>query len=425
MEIMKSNKVRSIAGAGVITGAVVFGVEAMETGNLKAAEANILTESQETVDIENGAGHYDVDGVIPTFDCAVDIDGSAQLITLEDGRKFVRTDIGASKQTDPTVRDDEHKLATANLSTPIDALALVGGKEKVLTAVQTAVCEDPLLGMSIANMVRGINVDGQRVDEVNQFLADLPEGEDAINDNAASMLPVMFDGYPQATEEYEEFAETLNTLLDRFVNEGVQGEISTTENYELGARGAQVALLPEVVVNQDQYEGTFLVFELTDKEGNCEIRFLINVDDKRPALQEDYCESIITTTTPDGTVTTTTMVTTTTERTTTSTTTTPGSSTTTSVPTTTTGRKGVPATTIAPPSTTERPSTTTLIPAPSTSSPDTLPVTPTTIDRVPPTSTIQHPDGPPITSAPPTTEAPPATIPPTETTLSTGTVPSR
>lgn len=66
------------------------------------------------------------------------------------------------------------------------------------------------------------------------------------------------------------------TLVGRFHNAGISKR-PTTWNYHLGHGGLAVNKVPSFGLNPKQYDGHFLVLEMTEKTGGCFIRFGFNV----------------------------------------------------------------------------------------------------------------------------------------------------
>ncbi|MFT4532383.1 MAG: hypothetical protein ACI9T8_000403 [Candidatus Saccharimonadales bacterium] len=352
---------------------------------------------------------------LPSFDCVVDADHTVGRIVI-DGNTYIVPDIGAVKGTDPTVRNTETKLRSGNLSTPI-VTEIPLDKEQILLQEQSAICEDLLLGFDAVHMLDQFVIDGKRLGDVdtNDWLRDNAGDVEDINDRALALLPQYEKAVADmdddeiremlvANDEYMEIANRVNTLLGMAYNSGLVVDVDAGLNHELEARGAQAGSLPEIVENPEGYTGNFLRLRFTDKENNCEVDLLLNVDGKRLAEEEDkVCIVFSTTTTsPTGEITTTTTVVTT------STTTLPE------------GRKDTPATLVDVTTTTTIAGTTTTAAnnqEPVVTAPDNLTTDPDAA-TTPPEVDVYHPDlGPVDEEGNPTevTPAPSTSLPPAET----------
>lgn len=343
-----------------------------------------------------------------TVDCEKLV-GEGATKKLDDGTAVIDFEVGALAP----VADGGRKWSDA-ISTPFKATV----PKDALKEIQAAICQDPLLGATVAHLFAGFEVQGVKVVDLNDWLKPYGMEADQINDLAAGFIPLLdVSGTPNQEQlaeaisqnlEYQRLAEKLGTLLDRFSVVGIQAEQSVL-NYQLTSGGLVVGKIPEVAINATQESLPALVLELNAKPGICLARLGFNAGDKRPEIFD--CPPVNPPTAPPS-----------------------GGSTTTTPPATTapcgdksSGRLpdescGVPYTTV-PRSDTTTPGTGTTRPTvPPTAPPDTLPpgVTPTTWDVVPTPSTIQLPDSPPVTGTAPTTVPPPATAPPA---TNTGTVP--
>jgi len=338
-----------------------------------------------------------------TVDCQ-QLLGEDATMKLEDGTAVIRFEVGALKP----VRMDGRAWSDA-ISNPLKATL----PAEALKEIQAAICQDPLMGVTVAHLFAGLGVEGVKVVDLNDWLKPYAVEAAQINDLAVGFIPLL-DVAPPTEEqvasaisqnlEYQDLAESLGTLLGRFQVVGIQAEQSVL-NYHLDAGGLAVGKLPEVGLNPAQENLPALVLEANVKPGNCLARVGFNVGDKRPEVFG--CPPV---NPPGGNI--------------------PGGST--SVPTTTpcgdksSGRQadgtcGVAYTTV-PRSGTTTPGSTSSPTVPGTAPKDSLPpgVTPTTWDVVPTPSTIQSPNSPPVSGTSPTTLAPPVTAP---TATNTGTVP--
>lgn len=312
------------------------------------------------------------------------------------GRTIVPYDIGALKGVPPRKWSDA-------LSTPLQG----GNSKQWLASLQGAVCQDPLLGSTVANFFANMSVGRISVLRLNPWLLSFAGSASSIHTNATRTVTPLLDvkkpTQAQALDavkrnlEWQSVAEKLDTLLTRFhVGAVVRSERSVL-NYHLLGGGLVVGGLPEVGLNPNQESLPALGLDLTEKGICAPIKKIgFNLGDKRPELfATPVCmvptfKSIPPGSTPSTTASTTGIPTTT-----------PPSSPTTSPPTTkptvppTTGPK-CPSGKCVPPTTVPAPPTTRPTPSTTTTQPTTVPPT-----------TQAPPSPPPSTSAPPTTTPPP------------------
>lgn len=221
-----------------------------------------------------------------TFNCTKDVDNTAEVVTLADGSKIVRPEVGARPGKG---------LWGDSISTPMKHTENRKAAER---EIKTALCEDPVVASMVARHFAEMEIDGHKIINMNPWLKPYAGNPSGINDDAERLMP----GYGkelkgdkaveealEAKREHEALAEKLATLLDRYKNLGFKGNVTTTLNYHLKAGGHKVEGMPEVELNEDQYKGRFLVFELTDKDGDCLRVLMFNTGDKRLA-ESGVCE---------------------------------------------------------------------------------------------------------------------------------------
>ncbi|MDB5168995.1 MAG: hypothetical protein JWO41_351 [Candidatus Saccharibacteria bacterium] len=175
------------------------------------------------------------------------------------------------------------------LSTPL-AGSTPAEKRRALYA---AVCEDPELGSSIANMLAHLTVDGVNVGSLNSWLSPFAGDASQINDIAASYIPLMDVKKPTSAQvkvaasknvEWQEVASKVDTLIGRFSLGDVRSLASVT-NYHLTAGGLSVGGLSEVGINPHQENLPALTMSVTLKGGCAPLKVIgFNVGDKRPEV---------------------------------------------------------------------------------------------------------------------------------------------
>lgn len=210
-------------------------------------------------------------------------DGELHTIETEDGQTVVKFEVGALLPVGMAGRAWSDALSSPVLSQqPADAR-----KE-----IQAAICQDPLLGVTVAHLFAHMEVEGVKVVDLNDWLKPFAVDVSEINDLAAGFIPLL-DAQVPSNEQltaainqnlaYQEVAEKLGTLLDRFSVKGIKAEQSVL-NYHLDAGGLVVGKLPEVGLNPNQESLPALVLELNAKPGNCLAQVGFNAGDKRPEV---------------------------------------------------------------------------------------------------------------------------------------------
>lgn len=216
-----------------------------------------------------------------TVDCPMLVVANGGSTMAVGGQTVVAWRVGALQATPPRMWSDALGVPLSG-STP----------QQQLSALQAAICEDPLLGATYANMFAGLMVGNVRVGSLNPWLDPFADSGQ-INDRAASYI-VLLDGtnppkdqLKRAVERnvaWQQVAGKLDTLLGRFVLVGDQSPMSV-RNWHLVAGGLVAGGLPEVGLNPNQENLPALVLSVTAK-GACAPLALVgaNLGDKRPEV---------------------------------------------------------------------------------------------------------------------------------------------
>lgn len=191
-------------------------------------------------------------------------------------QNVVKYDIGALKGTPPRKWSDA-------ISTPLH-----GG----LNGVKQAVCTDPLYGVTVANMLANLNVDGVRVASLNPWIRPFADVS-KINDKAANFVPLLDVKSPSSTQvqkaiaknhDYQELANRVNTLLSRFKVTGTD-TLRSVKNWHLAGAGLKVGGLPEVNLEKRQDGRKALILVVTSKNACAPLKRIgFNLGDKRPEV---------------------------------------------------------------------------------------------------------------------------------------------
>lgn len=191
-------------------------------------------------------------------------------------RHLVKFRVAALKGTPP------RKWSTA-LSTPM---------RPRLSAVQQAVCHDPLYGVTVANMFANLHVDGVSVASLNHWLRPYRNAA-KINDRAAGFIPLLDVAHPSGRQirhavvrdhDYQRLANRLNTLLSRFQVRGTHA-LRSVKNWHLVAGGLKVDGLPEVGLSKRQDRRKALILVVTAKNRCAPLKRIgFNLGDKRPEV---------------------------------------------------------------------------------------------------------------------------------------------
>lgn len=217
---------------------------------------------------------------------------------------FLNTLLGV-KEGDLTLRQWSDALSTVlRGSTP----------EEMRDWIERAICEEPLIGASLAHLFAHLEVQGVRVLSLQSTdwleVGNIDASE--INDLAASFMPVtvwklenfgksdvpdgIYTKAVKANHEYQELASRLIFLLSRYELSTQVTSINSTHHYHLVAGGLTADGFPEVEIETDVDTRPALVFYLTEKTACKPISVLgFNVGDKRPMLGviPETCEPFV------------------------------------------------------------------------------------------------------------------------------------
>ncbi|MFA5003773.1 MAG: hypothetical protein WC498_00640 [Candidatus Saccharimonadales bacterium] len=213
----------------------------------------------------------------------VNVDCSTLVKTVKDGKAtLVVYDVGALKSVPPRKWSDA-------LSTPLGGNSPPGK----LKSQKAAVCNDPELGVSVANMFANLNVGGVNVGDLNPWLSPYKGSATQVNDKAAEFIPLLDVSNPskaqsqnavQKNVEYQALAARLDTLIGRFSLLGVKS-MKSSQNWHLVAGGLAVGGLPEVGLNPNQENLPALILQVTEKGACAPLKVIgFNVGDKRPEV---------------------------------------------------------------------------------------------------------------------------------------------
>ncbi len=227
----------------------------------------------------------------PSVDCVelVNTHGG-ETVETEKGTVIV-FDVGAKKGVEAW--NPELRQWSDAISTPLTAPE--ADKAGLLKEIQASICEDPLLGETVANMFANMQVGELKVVDLNKWLQGSAGSADQINDRAAAYNPALnasssdeeFEAARDKNFEWQDKAEHLNTLLKRFQNNGVEKGITTTLNYNLAGDGLSIDGLPEVQVNPEQYQADAITLVINRKGlSDCIVKIGFNVGDQRPETFE-------------------------------------------------------------------------------------------------------------------------------------------
>lgn len=201
-----------------------------------------------------------------TEQCATSID-----------QNVVMYDVGALKSVPPRKWSDA-------LSTPLGNEGLAG--------IEQAICNDPLYGVTVANMLAGLSIDGVSVGSLNSWLSPFGGDVSNINDWAALYIPLLDVAQPSNEQlqeavdrnrDWQWVAARLNTLLSRFKVVGIE-TLKSVKNWHLAAGGLVTGGLPEVELDPRQDAKKALVLQVTLKNACVPLRIGFNLGDKRPEV---------------------------------------------------------------------------------------------------------------------------------------------
>jgi hypothetical protein len=241
------------------------------------------------------------------YECLVDGVETGTIDTSEfsNGIVIVNQKINSTLPVDPTLRDQDHRNDFSSVANPLTSVEITSeNRVALLDEISATNCEDAAAASQLANYLANLTIDGIKVSDV-AIAVDPETGEkvkwlkpyegdaSAINDNAAKLMPAFgkdsselsdeeaFEAY-EANLAHQELAENLNTILRRFVNEGVINA-QTILNYQVDytQSGFSVGSIPEFALNDDQYTGRFLQLVAVDKDGDCIFDLGFNTEDQR------------------------------------------------------------------------------------------------------------------------------------------------
>jgi hypothetical protein len=261
-------------------------------------EAARLEERKRALTIDTVDQNGCVDKVKAANAKATDENDKVLVVPSKDGRKSIieikRDNIGALLPVDPA--NPKMRAFSDAIDTPF--LADKSDKEALMAELQLEVCQNPLFGTMVANEFANMQIGDVKVVELNPWLKGYEGDPSTINDKAKEFMPLMdTDKDPKdisAAEvdvadaqniKYQELANYLNTMLGRFQNNGNQDAGRTSFNYHLDDFGLQVKGLPEISLNDVQYDAnaplSAITLTLTRKDGGCDAEVGFNLWDKR------------------------------------------------------------------------------------------------------------------------------------------------
>lgn len=162
-----------------------------------------------------------------------------------------------------------------------------------LREIQWSICHDRFNGATWLVAMANLEVEGVKLSEINEWLKPYAVDANKVNDIADEFLPQRDKDIAamtadeqkevkQKSEEWQQLAQKLNTLLNRFQNVGIGAPMSEW-NYHLALGGAKVDGLPEVALNDKQENLNSVILVLTEKGNSCPIVAIGgNVLDRRP-----------------------------------------------------------------------------------------------------------------------------------------------
>lgn len=193
------------------------------------------------------------------------------------------------------------------LSTPLKGAS----PDEMRTWLNRAICEEPIIGVSLAHLFANLEVQGvsilelQKTDWLKPFAVDASE----IDNLVANYVPLeewrlqnpgktpTEEQYVEsltANHEYRSMASKVIFLLSRYQMAGVT-TINSKHHYHLVAGGLRADGIPEVGISKEADNLPSLVFYLTEKTACKPISVLgFNTGDKRPMLGEtpNSCEDL-------------------------------------------------------------------------------------------------------------------------------------
>jgi hypothetical protein len=246
------------------------------------------------------------------FVCVNDMDDTAELLKYSDGdkevvvhegNKFMDLRLLTQLKVDSEMRSQDNRLYSDSIANPMEESHL-DDKNQALREFQTTICESTEVTAMLEHYFANLEVGGVKTIELNPWLENGVGDASQINDRALELYNIdesaTLDEIVAHNLAHQELAGKLATLLERFENLGIHDNITTTFNYHLAGGGLVAGDLniAEIVENDVQYTGEFLVLRLTAKDGRCFAQMLINTDDQRVAegVTDRNCEDVIITT---------------------------------------------------------------------------------------------------------------------------------
>ncbi len=218
--------------------------------------------------------------------------------------EYVKFQVASSEPVVADKESQDSRLWSDAVSNPI---VEKDNKEGAQREINRAICEDPEVGIMVANAFARMETDGVKLVDLNPWLAaynvDPTNAQNELNDKAAAFMPLEQNpGMDLQTAlakngEYSQLAGKLVTLLSRFSNDG-RKTFESKYNYELTDAGLTVGSFSEIGYSKDQYSADVNQFSITHKPGNgqgkdgeCKMVIGFNVFDKRFVGGETNCEA--------------------------------------------------------------------------------------------------------------------------------------
>jgi hypothetical protein len=291
--------------AGVATAVGIGGLVALAScENDSKADGSVGDTPAVDVDIDELRELLTVNNEdLSAVDCETDglATGTMQVAELPNGDKVVVSKVNSTLLVVTDTRTQDNRLFSDGIANPMTSAEYTDANKEALEAEFAAtMCEDPIVASMVANQFANMEVNGVKVVDLNPWLEAYQGSTDEINDNAAELMPAFGKDVSEmsdeevlaafeARQEHTELAEKLATLINRFENSGIEDDLTTALNYHVEAGGLTVGQMPEIALNDVQYEGNFLVFQLKLKDGRCLEAFVINPNDQRTG-EVDICD---------------------------------------------------------------------------------------------------------------------------------------
>ena len=208
---------------------------------------------------------------------------------------------------------DEGNLDLRQWSDALSTVLKGSTPEEMRTWLNRAICEEPVIGVSLAHLFAHLKVGDvsvlslQSTNWLKPFAVEASE----INDLVAQYTPLtvwrlqnlgkqdipedVYLAALKANHEYQELASRLVFLLSRYELARVMS-IDSTHHYHLVAGGLTADNIPEVEISNEVDSRPALVFYLTEKTACKPISVLgFNTGDKRPMLGSipESCETLV------------------------------------------------------------------------------------------------------------------------------------